>query len=80
VLQAAAERRLRHNGRGAGRVGSAEPVVLWLWRVQAYLPEKDLAISAEVTVEKKAKGGVNGGMEVFEEVATELEPNHPPQP
>jgi hypothetical protein len=48
--------------------------------VQAYLPEKDLAISAEVTVEKKAKGGVNGGMEVFEEVATELEPNHPPQP
>jgi len=48
--------------------------------VQAYLPEKDLAIAAEATVEKKATGGVNGGMEVFEEVATELEPNHPPQP
>jgi hypothetical protein len=39
--------------------------------VQAYLPEKDLAIAAEATADKKAKVGVNGGMEVFKEVASE---------
>jgi hypothetical protein len=48
--------------------------------VQAYLPSKDLAIAASATLEKEAKVGVNGGQEVFEEVASELAPNHPPKP
>jgi hypothetical protein len=48
--------------------------------VQAYLAEEDLTTAAEATVDKKAKGGPNGSMEVFEEVASELAPNFPPQP
>ena len=48
--------------------------------VQAYLPGEDLAIAAEATVDEDAEGGVNGGMMVFQEIAAELEPDHPPQP
>lgn len=48
--------------------------------VQAYLPSEDMAIAVEATVNKQAEGGINGGMKVFEGVAAELAPNHPPQP
>jgi hypothetical protein len=48
--------------------------------VQAYLPEKSLAIAAGATVAKDAKRSVNGGMEVFEEIAPELAPGYPPKP
>ena len=34
--------------------------------LQAYLPEKDLAIAASATLEKEAKVGLNGGQMVFE--------------
>jgi hypothetical protein len=48
--------------------------------VQAYLPEKDLTIAAEATLEEDGEVGLNGGMMVFEEIAAELAPGHPPQP
>jgi D-alanyl-D-alanine carboxypeptidase len=48
--------------------------------LQAYLPEKDLAIAASATLEKKAKVGLNGGQMVFEEIAAELAPDYPPHP
>jgi hypothetical protein len=47
--------------------------------LQAYLPEKDLAIAASATLEKEAKVGLNGGQMVFEEIATVLAPDHPPR-
>jgi D-alanyl-D-alanine carboxypeptidase len=48
--------------------------------LQAYLPEKDLAIAASATLEKEAKVGLNGGQMVFEEIAAVLAPGHPPKP
>jgi D-alanyl-D-alanine carboxypeptidase len=48
--------------------------------VQACLPSEDLAITTEATVDKDAEVGINGGMMVFEEIASELAPGHPPQP
>jgi D-alanyl-D-alanine carboxypeptidase len=48
--------------------------------LQAYLPEKDLAIAASATLDKEAKVGLNGGQMVFEEIAAELAPGHPPRP
>jgi D-alanyl-D-alanine carboxypeptidase len=48
--------------------------------LQAYLPEKDLAIAASATLEKEAKVGLNGGQMVFEEIAAVLAPGHPPEP
>jgi D-alanyl-D-alanine carboxypeptidase len=48
--------------------------------LQAYLPEKDLAIAASATLEKEAKVGLNGGQMVFDEIAAVLTPEHPTQP
>ncbi len=48
--------------------------------LQAYLPEKDLAIAASATLEKEAKVGLNGGQMVFDEIAAVLAPGHPPKP
>jgi D-alanyl-D-alanine carboxypeptidase len=48
--------------------------------LQAYLPEKDLAIAASATLDKEAKVGLNGGEMVFEEIAAELAPDYPPRP
>jgi D-alanyl-D-alanine carboxypeptidase len=48
--------------------------------VQAYLPSEDLAIAAMATLDEDAEEGLNGGMKVFEEIAAELAPDHPPQP
>ena len=48
--------------------------------LQAYLPEKDLAIAASATLDKEAKVGLNGGQMVFEEIAALLAPDHPPKP
>ncbi len=48
--------------------------------LQAYLPEKDLAIAASATLDKEAKVGLNGGQMVFEEIAAELAPDYPPHP
>ena len=47
--------------------------------LQAYLPEKDLAIAASATLDKEAKVGLNGGQMVFEEIAAVLAPGHPPR-
>ncbi len=48
--------------------------------VQAYLPSEDLAIAAEATLDEDAEVGLNGGQKVFEEIASVLAPDHPPQP
>ena len=48
--------------------------------LQAYLPEKDLAIAASATLGKEAKVGLNGGQMVFDEIAAVLAPDHPPKP
>src|SRR5688572_21387117 len=48
--------------------------------LQAYLPEKDLAIAASATLDKETKVGLNGGQMVFEEIAAVLAPGHPPKP
>jgi D-alanyl-D-alanine carboxypeptidase len=48
--------------------------------LQAYLPEKDLAIAASATLDKEAKVGLNGGQMVFNEIAAELAPDYPPRP
>jgi D-alanyl-D-alanine carboxypeptidase len=48
--------------------------------LQAYLPEKDLAIVASATLDKEAKVGLNGGEMVFNEIAAELAPDYPPRP
>jgi D-alanyl-D-alanine carboxypeptidase len=48
--------------------------------LQAYLPEKDLAIVASATLDKEAKVGLNGGQMVFNEIAAELAPDYPPRP
>jgi D-alanyl-D-alanine carboxypeptidase len=48
--------------------------------VQAYLPSEDLAIATAGTLTEEAEDGTNGGMKVFEEIAAELAPDHPPQP
>jgi D-alanyl-D-alanine carboxypeptidase len=48
--------------------------------VQAYLPSEDLAIAAAATQTEDAEEGLNGGMKVFEEIASVLAPDHPPQP
>jgi D-alanyl-D-alanine carboxypeptidase len=45
--------------------------------LQAYLPEKDLAIAASATLDKEAKVGLNGGQMVFNEIAAELAPDYP---
>ena len=47
--------------------------------VQAYLPSEDLAIAAMATLDENAEVP-NGGMKVFEEIAAELAPDHPPHP
>jgi hypothetical protein len=60
-------------------MGRAEPVVLRLWRVQAYLLSRDLVIAAEAAVDKDAKEGINGGMMVFQEVPSEFAPGHQPK-
>jgi hypothetical protein len=72
---------LRHLHLGQRRrVDTAEPVVLRVGALQAYLPEKYLAIAASATLEKEAKVGLNGGQMVFEEIAAMLPPGHPPEP
>jgi D-alanyl-D-alanine carboxypeptidase len=48
--------------------------------LQAYLPEKDLAIAASATLKEEAKVGLNGGQMVFDEIAGELAPDYPPRP
>ena len=48
--------------------------------VQAYLPSEDLAIATAATLDEEAKDGTNGGMLVFEEIASVLAPDHPPKP
>jgi CubicO group peptidase (beta-lactamase class C family) len=48
--------------------------------LQAYLPEKDLAIAASATLDKEAEVGLNGGQKVFEEIAAVLAPDHPLPP
>ena len=48
--------------------------------LQAYLPEKDLAIAASATLDKEAKVGLNGGQMVFDEIAAELASEYPPRP
>jgi D-alanyl-D-alanine carboxypeptidase len=48
--------------------------------LQAYLPEKDLAIAASGTLKEEAKVGLNGGQMVFNEIAAELAPDYPPRP
>jgi D-alanyl-D-alanine carboxypeptidase len=48
--------------------------------LQAYLPEKDLAIASSATLDKEAKVGLNGGQMVFEEIAAVLAAGHPPKP
>jgi D-alanyl-D-alanine carboxypeptidase len=47
--------------------------------LQAYLPEKDLAIAATATLDKEAEVGLNGGQMVFEEIAAVLAPGHSPR-
>src|SRR5215217_7124999 len=48
--------------------------------VQAYLPSEDLAIATAATLDEEAEDGTNGGMLVFEEIASVLAPDHPPKP
>jgi D-alanyl-D-alanine carboxypeptidase len=48
--------------------------------VQAYLPSEDLAIATAATLTENAEDGTNGGMLVFEEIASVLAPDHPPKP
>jgi D-alanyl-D-alanine carboxypeptidase len=48
--------------------------------VQAYLPSEDLAIAASATLDEDAEVGLNGGQKVFEEIASVLTPDDPPQP
>ena len=48
--------------------------------VQAYLPSEDLAIATAATLDENAADGLNGGMEVFKEIAAVLAPDNPPQP
>jgi D-alanyl-D-alanine carboxypeptidase len=48
--------------------------------LQAYLPEKDLAIAASATLDKEAEVGLNGGEMAFNEIAAELAPDYPPRP
>jgi D-alanyl-D-alanine carboxypeptidase len=48
--------------------------------LQAYLPEKDLAIAASATLDEEAEVGLNGGQMVFNEIAAELAPNYPLPP
>jgi D-alanyl-D-alanine carboxypeptidase len=48
--------------------------------MQAYLPEKDLAIAASATLDEEAEVGLNGGQMVFNEIAAELAPDYPLPP
>ena len=48
--------------------------------LQAYLPEKDLAIAASATLDKEAEVGLNGGEMVFDEIAAVLAPDYPLPP
>jgi D-alanyl-D-alanine carboxypeptidase len=48
--------------------------------VQAYLPSEDLAIAAAATHNEDVEEGLNGGKEVFDEIASVLAPDHPPKP
>jgi D-alanyl-D-alanine carboxypeptidase len=48
--------------------------------LQAYLPEKDLAIAASATLDREAEVGLNGGQMVFDEIAAVLAPDHPLPP
>jgi D-alanyl-D-alanine carboxypeptidase len=48
--------------------------------LQAYLPEKNLAIAASATLDKEAKVGLNGGQMVFEEIVAVLALDYPPKP
>jgi hypothetical protein len=56
------------------------PVFNGYGAVQAYLPSEDLAIAAAATLDEDAEEGLNGGMNVFEEIAAVLTPDNPPQP
>jgi D-alanyl-D-alanine carboxypeptidase len=56
------------------------PALFGYGGVQAYLPSEDLAIAAMATLDEDAEVGLNGGMMVFEEIAAELAPDHPPLP
>ena len=72
-----------HYGIGTAVLGGwvlQNPLFYGFGGVQAYLPEEDLAIAAEATVDEDAEGGVNGGMMIFQEIAADLAPDHPPQP
>jgi D-alanyl-D-alanine carboxypeptidase len=58
-----------------------QPPSFYGWgALQAYLPEKDLAIAASATLDKEVKVGLNGGQMVFDEIAAVLAPDHPPRP
>jgi D-alanyl-D-alanine carboxypeptidase len=48
--------------------------------VQAYLPSEDLAIAAAATHNEDVEEGLNGGKEVFDEIASVVAPDHPPKP
>jgi D-alanyl-D-alanine carboxypeptidase len=72
-----------HYGIGTYIVGGwiLQPPSFYGWGdLQAYLPEKDLAIAASATLDKEAEVGLNGGQMVFEEIAAVLAPDHPPRP
>jgi hypothetical protein len=72
---------LRHLHLGQRRGWILQNPSFYGWgALQAYLPEKDLAIAASATLEKEAKVGLNGGQMVFEEIAAELAPDYPPRP
>jgi D-alanyl-D-alanine carboxypeptidase len=56
------------------------PLFFGYGAVQAYLPSEDLAIATAATLDEEAEDGTNGGMKVFEEIASVLAPDHPPKP
>ena len=72
-----------HYGIGAFIVGGwilQNPSFYGWGAMQAYLPEKDLAIAASATLDEEAEVGLNGGQMVFDEIAAELAPDYPPRP
>jgi D-alanyl-D-alanine carboxypeptidase len=72
-----------HYGIGTAMLGGwilQNPSFFGWGGLQAYLPEKDLAIAASATLKEEAKVGLNGGQMVFNEIAAELAPDYPPRP
>jgi CubicO group peptidase (beta-lactamase class C family) len=72
-----------HYGLGTAILGGwilQNPSFFGWGALQAYLPEKDLAIAASATLKEEAKVGLNGGQMVFNEIAAELAPDYPPRP